>query len=449
MLQKDLLHPYQNRAIDFIKEKKRCFLMLDMGLGKTVSTLTAISDLLQEGKISKALIIAPLRVSNTVWAQEATYWEHLTPLTFSIATGNDKARFNAFNKDAQIYITNRENVPWLMTLLEDNGIEFPFDCVVIDESSSFKSYKSQRFKALKKVINIPEYVIALSATPAPNGFLDLWPQMFLVDSGKSLGKSYFFFRKTFFTPDHYGYNWEIKPNAPEYISKKISNICLTMRSADYIKLPDRLDLIQYITLPKKVLLEYKAFEKSLLATLPDGEELTASNEAILANKLLQYASGFLYDNDKVAHSLHDYKINALAEYMDTITENVILAYNYKHELELFKKTFKYAKILTKDDQLVQEWNEGKIKLLLAHPASCGHGLNLQKGGNVIVWYGLPWSLELYHQLNGRLHRQGQDKPVRIVHFIVKETYDEKVKDRLALRNHMQEYLLKGLTKGKM
>lgn len=441
MLNRSNLHAYQERAIEFIKTTKRCLLTLDMGLGKTVSTLTTISDLKQEGLIRKVLIVAPLRVANTVWKQEADNWDHLKHIKINICTGKEQSRIEALCNPADIYVINRENVPWLV---KKTGLKWPYDMVIIDESSSFKSHKSLRFKAIKMIIGKVKYVTLLTGTPTPNGLLDLWAQFYLVDMGEALGKNLFVYRNRFFDSDYMGYNWTLKAKAADEIYRLISPKCLSMKAEDYLELPTKINLVQWVNLPRAVQANYLQFEKTLLADLPQGQELKAENAAILANKLLQMANGHLYDENKLSHFVHSEKIDMLEECVENLTENVLIAYNFKQDLETIKSRFKYAKILDNNPQTVQDWNEGKIKMLLAHPASCGHGLNLQKGGSLIIWYGLNWSLELYQQLNGRLYRQGQTKPVRIIHIMARGTYDERVMARLGEKDITQQNLIDSL-----
>ena len=442
MLTRSDLHEYQTRAIDFIKSRKRCMLLLDMGMGKTTSSLTAASDLLDGCAVERVLVIAPLRVANSVWAQECDKWGHLRHLTISVCTGSERKRLAALQRTADVYTINRENVPWLV---EHYGKRWPFDAVVIDESSSFKNNSAQRWKSLKRILPDTEYMVLLTGTPSPNSLLDLWPQMYLVDFGQRLGRTMTGFKQRFFDQDYMGYRWTIKPGAADTIHGLISDVCLSMSAADYLELPQRIDLTEFVELPPKVATAYQRFESELLATLPDGEEVEAMNAATLANKLLQWCNGATYTDDQGNWSeVHSAKLDALAELVELNDEPMLVAYNYKTDLARIKARFPEAVALDKNQQTIDDWNAGKIKMLLAHPASAGHGLNLQGGGSLCVWFGLNWSLELYLQFNARLHRQGQTKPVRIVHIVAQGCIDERVLTVLADKDATQSSLLRAL-----
>lgn len=432
------LHKYQKIAVQFIKYKKRCGLILDLGLGKTVTTLTALSDLSDSFAVGKILIIAPLRVANSVWQQETQLWQHLKHLKVLICTGSEKERINNLRKDVDIYVINRENVVWLVDLYHKR---WPFDCVVIDESSSFKSASSARFKALKKVLPLIDYIVLLSGTPAPNGLLDLWSQMYLLDSGQALGRTMTAYKQRFFESDFMGYKFTPRKGADETIQQLIKPLMLSMSADDYLQMPQRIDLVESVTLPSKVKKDYVKFEKQFFLDL--GEyEIEAMNAAVLSGKLLQWANGAVYVDEHQNYAvIHDAKLDALEELLESTNENVLLAYNFQSDLERLLKRFPDAVQLDKNPTTVTRWNDGKIKLLLAHPASAGHGLNLQYGGSLIIWFGLNWSLELYQQFNGRLHRQGQPKPVRIVHLVTSGTIDERVMKVLSLKDATQKDLL--------
>ena len=443
MLSRTNLHDYQERAVQYIKDKKRCLLLLDLGLGKTVSTLTAISDLQDAFEVNKVLVIAPLRVANSVWAQETQNWQHLKHLRCSIATGSEKSRIAALMKDADVYVINRENVPWLV---EFYGKKWPFDFVVIDESSSFKNPSSQRFKALRRVLPDTQYLVGLTGTPSPNGLLDVWAQCYMVDFGQSLGRTMTMYKKRFFVQEGYmGYSYVPSDGADKKIQALMSDYCLSMQAEDYLELPQRIDLKVDVELKPKTKKLYDDFEKTLFSELPDGEELEAISAAVLANKLLQWANGAVYTDDCGNWSaIHDEKLDALTELVETNNEPMLVAYNYKTDLERIKSRFPDAVILDKDAETIARWNRGEIKMLLAHPASAGHGLNLQKGGSLCIWFGLNWSLELYQQFNARLYRQGQSKAVRIVHVVAKDTIDERVLTVLANKDATQKDLLQAL-----
>ncbi len=418
MLDRINLHDYQNRAVSFVKEKKKCGLFLDMGLGKTTSSLTATSELMQEGKVNRALIIAPLRVTRTVWAQEAEKWKHLEHLTFSEITGNKESRINALKTKADIYLTNRENVKWLVDLCIKKK-KFPWDCVIIDESSSFKSSKAQRFKALCKVLGKVNYMVLLTGTPAPNGIMDLWSQIYLIDGGKRLGSRITEFKSKYFTPSGYmGYTMEMINGADTMVRDKIQDVCLSMEAKDYLDMPKRIDISIPCEMSREASEKYDEMLEEFILKLEDGEIIEAKNAASKAGKLLQLCNGAIYNEEKDYHVTHDAKIEAIKDIMeDNAGENILVAYNFKSDLERLQAAFPEAVTLDPKGKCVNDWNAGKIKMLLAHPASAGHGLNLQKGGSMIVWFGMNWSLELYQQFNGRLYRQGQTKPVRIVHLI--------------------------------
>lgn len=438
------LHDYQNKALAFIKDKRKCALFLDMGLGKTVSTLTAVSDMLDDFAVNKILIVAPLRVANTVWKQEAQKWDHLKHLKISIVTGNHNNRIKAMQTDADIYVINRENVDWLFGIKWENT---KLDMLVIDESSSFKSHKSKRFKALRKNTKDFKSVVLLTGTPSPNSIADLWSQMYLIDNGERLGRTLGNFRSRFLTQAGYmSYTWKPRKGADKEIQKLIEDVCITMSAEDYLELPEKISLSEYVELPENVQAQYNELEKEFLITLESGD-IEALSAATLGNKLLQMCNGAVYDSEGIAHIMHDIKLKALKEIIeDHPNENFLIAYNFKSDLVRLSKTFPQGVTLSKSTEDITKWNKGKIKLLFAHPASAGHGLNLQAGGSNIIWFGLNWSLELYQQFNARLHRQGQDKPVKIIHIVVKDGIDEKVMKALGSKAKTQKDLLEYLKK---
>lgn len=443
MFNRDDLHDYQKRAIEFIKDTKRCGLFLQMGLGKTTSTLTAISDLSDSLLVDKVLIIAPLRVANTVWKQEAAKWRHLNHLKINICTGSERERITALQTSADIYVINRENTSWLV---EHYGSKWPFDCVVIDESSSFKDSSSRRFKSLKQVSPLTNYMVLLTGTPSPNGLMDLWTQMYLIDFGQSLGRTKTAYQQRFFETDYMGYKLTPIKGADDKIHELIAPRIISMKAEDYLEVPEKIELVASVVLDKKLLEAYRTFEKNLFVELPDGEEIEALSAAVLANKLLQWCNGAMYvDELKNYAVVHDLKLDALQEIIEeNPDENILVAYNYKSDLERLQKRFKTARVLDKDPQTIIDWNSGKIKMLLAHPASAGHGLNIQFGGSMIVWFGLNWSLELDQQFNARLHRQGQTQPVRIIRIIAEGCLDERVIAVLQSKDRTQEKLIQAL-----
>ena len=438
------LHNYQTRAIDFVTSKQRCGLFLDLGLGKTVITLTAINDMLNASIIKRVLIVGPLRVVRSVWPTEPKRWSHLEHLNVVVATGTAQQRKDAINSGADITAINRENVTWLVELCAKKK-KWPFDCIIVDESSSFKAVSSKRWKRLRKVTPLATVVVLLTGTPAPQSLMDLFAQMYLIDSGESLGRTITGYRQRFFTPDYFGYNWEIKPGSAEKIQELIKPLILSMQGSDYINLPERIDIIERIVLPAKVQKQYDDFSKELFLEFED-VELEAMSAAILANKLLQFSSGAIYVNDEHDWKvLHTCKLDALEELIEENPgENILLAYGYKHTLKRILARFPEAVVLDKDPATIDRWNAGGIKLLVAHPQSAAHGLNLQSGGSMLVWMDLPWSLEQYSQLCGRLWRQGQEKPVRVVHLVAEGTIDERVMDVLARKDSVQKDLLRAL-----
>ena len=442
VLSRDDLHEYQERAVQFIKDEERCGLFLDMGLGKSVSTLTAISDLVDGFVVNRVLVIAPLRVANSVWAQEVGKWSHLKDVTVSVCTGTEKNRRAGLQKTADVYVINRENVVWLVNLY---GKKWPFDMVVIDESSSFKNASSKRFKALRKVLPYIDSMVLLTGTPSPNGLLDLWSQMYLIDMGQRLGRTLTGFKDRFFEKDFMGWNLTIREGADEKIHALVADKIIHMSAEDYLDMPDRSDVNVPVQLPAKVLAEYKDFERTMFMEIGE-DEIEALSAGVLANKLMQFASGAVYTNDKGAWAeVHKEKLDALADLIDDNKgETVLVAYNFKSDLERLKKRFPDARVLDKEQQTIDDWNAGRIPLLLAHPASAGHGLNLQRGGALCVWYSLNWSLELYQQFNARLYRQGQDRPVRVVHIMAEGTIDQRVLHALTAKDATQRDLLGAL-----
>ena len=437
-------YPYQQYTIGRIIENKALGLFLDMGMGKTSTTLTAIDLLMYDYfNVSKVLVIAPLRVADATWSTEVDKWDHLHHLKVSKVLGSRTKRIEALKAQADIYITNRENTDWLVELY---GRKWPFDMVVIDELSSFKSHQAKRFKALRKVRPLIDRIVGLTGTPAPNSLLDLWPQIYLLDQGQRLGKNITGYRDKYFVPgDRNGmvvYNYKLKDGAEEDIYDKISDICVSMTAKDYLDLPERIDNVIKIKLSEKDWITYKQLEKDRILEFGD-EVVTAKSAAVLSNKLLQLANGAIYNDDKSIEVIHDAKLKALEDIIDASQGKPILVfYSYKHDLDRIMAYFKKLKPQTLDDAKdVEKWNSGQIQLLLAHPASCGHGLNLQAGGSIIVWFGLTWSLELYQQANARLHRQGQKETTVIHHLVAEGTVDENVMKALANKEIGQDSLI--------
>lgn len=440
---KATLHPYQEYSKNFILDHPYCALLLDMGLGKTLSSLTAIDELLHTFEIiENVLVIAPLSVAEKTWTDEIEKWDHLQHLTFSKVLGNPKQREEALFKKADVYLINRENVEWLVNYYQRN---WPFKTVIIDELSSFKSSSAKRFKALRKVRPKMERVIGLTGTPSPNSLMDLWAQMYLLDQGERLGKTITQYRNKYFAPaqknGHIVYSWQLIPGAEEAIYNKISDICVSMKAKDYLQLPPRTENIIELDLNPTSWKQYKELEREYVLEL-EGTDVVASNAATLSNKLLQLSNGAVYDENGDGREIHQEKLNALERVIeDAQGQSVLVFYQYQHDLERIQARFKQAKALNVSDGDIEKWNEGKIPLLLAHPQSAGHGLNLQKGGHIIVWFGLTWSLEFYQQANARLDRQGQTQPVIIHHLVTKGTIDEQVIKALQAKEQGQSALM--------
>ena len=408
-------------------------LLLDMGLGKTISSLTAVLDLIEDYSGTKILVVAPLRVANTVWKSEAKTWTHTNHLSVAIATGSRSQRLRALLQEADVTIINREK--WLV-----ENHEWIWDILIIDESSSFKSHKSQRFKALKKIVQNLKYVIELTGTPSPNGYMDLWSQMYLIDQGRRLGRTITNYRQRFFVPEGYmGYSYKLRKGAKEEILNLIADVSLSV-TADHLKL-GRIDIVEYVKLPKRAREIYNELEIEFYIHM-ETSEIHAVSTAVLANKLLQVSNGAIYDENRNVHHIHDGKIEVLKEIIeDNPNENFFVAYNFKHDLVRLQKAFPDAVTLSRNGKELKSWNKGEIRMLLAHPASAGHGLNAQYGGSAIIWFGLNWSLELYQQFNARLWRQGQIKTVRVIHIISQNTIDEKVMDAIEGKAQSQNELL--------
>lgn len=440
-------HPYQEYAAQRIVEQPSVGLFLACGLGKTVITLTAVSELQAAALVRKVLVIAPLRVAESTWSTEAAKWEHTRHMRISKVLGAKAKREKALEDKAEVYIINRENVTWLVDHYEKS---WPFDMVVIDELSSFKSFRAARFKKLKTVLPSIKRIIGLTGTPAPNGLLDLWPQVYLLDEGERLGKFVTHYREKYFTPDKMNrqtgivYSWALKPGAGERIHTAISDLCVSMSAEDYLTLPPRMDHTVRVELPPAAQRQYAQLEQEQLLPLLRSD-VEAGSAAILAGKLLQLANGAVYDENGIAQEIHPAKLEALTDIAEAANGNPLLVfYTFRHDAQRIAKHLQvagYPVSVLKDDQDIQRWNRGDLPILLAHPASAGHGLNLQAGGHTVVWFGLPWSLELYEQGNGRIHRQGQDKPVVVYHIVASETIDEDVMTALEGKSKGQAALL--------
>lgn len=434
------LHHYQERMVDWIVERPYCALYAEMGLGKTAATLTAIRDLLNTCEISRVLVVAPLRVALNTWPAEIAKWAHTADLTYTILHG--PSRLTRLNEDTDIHIVNRENVVWLW---EHWGKDWPYDLVVIDEASSFKSYSAKRFKAMMKARKHVDRLVELTGTPASNGLLDLWPQIALLDRGERLGRNITAYRRRWFDSDYMGYTWSPRENAEAEIHARLADICLTMRAEDYLDVPPVIHNDIAVTLPVKAARQYAELEKEFLIEIED-ETVTAATAAVLSNKLLQMANGALYTDEYGSfEEVHDAKIEALREIVEANPgEPILVATNFVSDRVRIRKAFPDAEMLDNDYAAIMRWNAGKTPMLLAHPASAGHGLNLQDGGHILVWFGLNWSLELYDQMNARLHRQGQSRPTIIHRIVAGDTVDETVIRALAGKAITQNALLDAL-----
>lgn len=436
-------HGYQKKATERILQQKRVGLFLDMGLGKTVITLTAIKELIEDFAIWKVLVIAPKRVAEDTWSREHEKWDHLSGLRISKVLGTPAQRMKALKAEADIYVIGRDNVKWLVELM---GKSWPFDMVVIDELSSFKNPSSQRFKALRKVIPASDRVVGLTGTPSPNGLMDLWAEIYLLDRGERLGTTISAYREKYFRAGarngYIVYKWEPYSYSQKEIERKISDICMSMSAEDYLELPERIDNEIKIRLSEKEMKQYNQMERDQLLRIDD-ETVVALNAAAVMNKLLQMANGSVYADGGDVVRIHEKKLDALEEIIDTTGEPVLVFYSFRHDLEAIKKRIPDARELESSEDIAR-WNQGEIPVLLCHPASVGYGLNLQDGGHVIVWYGLTWSLELYQQANARLFRQGQQKAVIIHHLIAEGTVDEQVMRALQHKDTSQSALLAAL-----
>ncbi len=440
LLNKVDLHGYQQYGADFIISHPQSALFLDCGLGKTATTLTAINDLLFDSfEISKVLVICPLRVS-AVWVDEINKWKHLNSLRCSVAIGTEVERKAALTRKADIYIINRENVDWLVN---KSGLPFDFDMVVIDELSSFKDNGSKRFKALRKVRPKVKRMVGLTGTPSANGLMDLWAEIGILDMGQRLGRYITRFRNDYFIPDKRNqqmvFSYKPRPGAEEAIYKLISDITISMKNTDYLKLPDLVMNEIPVWLAEKEQKAYDAMKRDLVLSL-EGKEIDALNAASLSNKLLQMANGAVYADDGSVAKIHDRKLDALEDIIEAANgKPVLVAYWFKHDLKRILNRFPAEKLDSADS--IKRWNEGEIPVAVIHPASAGHGLNLQAGGSTLVWFGLTWSLELYQQTNARLWRQGQKNTMVIHHIITKGSIDEDVMRALERKDKTQTALI--------
>lgn len=440
-------HDYQKYAVRYIIEHPITALFLDCGLGKTSVTLTAINDLLFDYfEIRKVLVIAPIRVAQHSWPDEIRKWEHLQDLIFSVAVGTAEERKIALQKQADIYIINRENVQWL---IEESGIKLDFDMLIIDELSSFKNHQTKRFKALMKARPKVKRIVGLTGTPSSNGLMDLYAEFRLLDMGERLGRFIGQYRLQYFSPDKRNgmvvYSYKPLPSAEDAIYEKISDITISMRATDHLDMPELVNSEYVVQLSDSEKEKYTELKKELILELPDGE-VTAANSASLSNKLSQMANGAIYDDNGETVNIHDRKLDALEDMIEAANgKPVLVAYWFKHDLERIQQRLKKLHIphSTMDKpESIRRWNKGEIPVALIHPASAGHGLNLQSGGNCLVWFGLTWSLELYQQTNARLWRQGQQSATVVIqHIITKGTVDERMMKALQEKDETQSALL--------
>ncbi|MBG9980459.1 DEAD/DEAH box helicase [Facklamia lactis] len=437
-------HGYQQQMIEYIDTHPVAALFLDMGLGKTVITLSAIKELLYDSfEVKKILVIAPLRVARDTWPDEIKKWDHLQELRYSVVVGSQKERLEALEQEADIFIINRENVTWL---IEQSGKVFDYDMVVIDELSSFKSHTSKRFKSLLSVRPVVKRIVGLTGTPSSNGLMDLWGQFRLLDKGERLGRFISHFRQRYFDPDKRNgmviYSYKPKPEAEEEIYRQIEDITVSMKAEDYLDMPDFITNEVEVKLSEKEREVYDELRKEMIVEVKD-KEIDAINAASLSNKLLQMASGSVYDEQRESVWIHDRKLDALEDIVEAANgKPLLIIYWFKHDLDRITKRFDVKLLKTQED--FQHWNAGKIALALIHPASAGHGLNLQAGGSTLVWFSLTWSLELYQQTNARLYRQGQTESVMVYHIVTQDTVDDQVLKALENKSQTQAALIEAV-----
>lgn len=437
-------HVYQQQMIEYIDTHPVAALFLDMGLGKTVITLTAIKNLMYDSfEVKKVLVIAPLRVARDTWPNEIEKWNHLQDLRYSVVVGNQIERQSALKQEVEIYIINRENVTWL---IEKSGYQFDFDMVIIDELSSFKSHAAKRFKSLLKVRPFIKRIVGLTGTPSSNGLMDLWAQFRILDKGERLGRFITHYRQRYFDPDQRNgmviYSYKPKIEAEEAIYNQIEDITVSMKAEDYLDMPDFITNEVVVRLSDKERIVYDEMRKEMIVEVKD-KEIDAINAASLSNKLLQMASGSVYDEQKESVWLHDRKLDALEDLVEAANgKPLLVVYWFKHDLTRITQRFDVKVLKTQQD--FQDWNKGIIPVALIHPASAGHGLNLQAGGSTLVWFSLTWSLELYQQTNARLYRQGQTESVVVHHIITEDTIDEDVIKALRLKDKSQNQLMEAV-----
>lgn len=434
-------YEYQEYATRFIEKNEVAAIFLECGLGKSVITLTAIKNLTAKGKVHKVLVIAPLRVAKNTWPDEIEKWEHLKGLTYSVAIGTASERVMALKRNATVTIINRENVEWLIA---KSGVKFDYDMVVVDELSSFKSYKAKRFRYLLKARPSIERIVGLTGTPSSNGLMDLWAEFRLLDMGERLGRYITRYREGYFTPDKRNaqvvFSYKPLPGAEERIYGKISDITISMKAKDYIKMPELITNNVLVEMPEREKSVYDVLKSDLVVDVK-GVEIDAVNAAVLSNKLLQMANGAIYGDAGKVIPIHDEKLDALEDLTESANgKPVLVAYWFKHDLSRIKARFPFVREI-KTSKDISDWNSGAIQVGLIHPASAGHGLNLQTGGSTLIWFGLTWSLELYQQTNARLYRQGQKDTVVIHHILTKGTMDERVLKAVGQKEKTQNALI--------
>ncbi len=438
-------YAYQRTAIQWVLDRPASGLFLGMGCGKTVCALTAIDELIYNRlEVARVLVIAPLRVARDTWVKEASKWDHLKHLRIARILGTQRERLAALGSDADIYVVNRENVVWLTEVAKP----WPFDTVVIDELSSFKSPSARRFRALRRELGHIRRIVGLTGTPAPNGLIDLWSQIYLLDRGERLGRTLGAYRGAYFRPDrmngHIVYSYRALEGAEEAIHDRLSDICMSLKKEDYLDLPGQIYEDVELTPPPALLKRYRKFEREHIMEAM-GNEIVALNAASLTGKLLQFANGAIYDAERQVHELHSIKLDALEELIEAANgEPVLVFYAFQHDRDRIKARMPCRELKSSAD--IDAWNRREIPVAIAHPASVGHGLNLQEGGHIIIWYGLTWSLELYQQANERLNRPGQTNVCRIYHLVLKGTADELVLDALRGKDTSQRALIEALKK---
>lgn len=444
-------HEYQKYAIEYIKTHPVAAILLGCGLGKTSIALTAIDDMLYDSfEVRKVLVVAPIRVAKVSWPDEIKKWDHLSDLRYSVAVGTKEERITALMSDADVYIINQENLMWL---IESSGLPFDYDMCVLDELSSFKNWQSKRFKAFMKVRPRLKRVIGLTGTPSSNGLMNLFAEFRCLDMGERLGRFIGQYRTSYFKPDKYNgnivYSYIPLPRAEEEIYRKISDITISMKSTDHLKMPELVNSEYTVSLDEDERAKYDAMKKDLILPLTDGGEVTAANAAALSGKLVQMANGAVYSDDNTVTAIHEKKLDALEDIIESANGRpVLVAYWYKHDLERIQKRLDALKVeyaIISSSGSIEMWNKGEFAVGLIHPASAGHGLNLQQGGNILVWFSLTWSLELYIQTVDRLFRQGQsEETVSVIHIITKDTIDERIMKALTDKDSTQSALIEAV-----